>query len=122
MAQYTFRRCNTNKVGWLKDCNESPVYIDLNGDDVWTCQVYESAGTALTSAVLHLHYSNNIGGPWSDFQDLQLRIDKNTKTAGLVGQVGRYVRLEVVTGEGSDGFLDVFFYTRRSEIASSVIV
>ena len=121
MAEYVFRRCNTNKVGWLKDCTDAPVYIDLEGDDVWTCQVYESAGTAITSAVLHLHYSNNIGGPWSDFMDLQLRIDKNTKTAGLVGHVGRYVRLEVVTGEGSDSLLDVFFHTRRSEIASSVI-
>ncbi len=36
MADYIFRRCNTNKAGWLKDCNDAPVYIDLEGDDVWT--------------------------------------------------------------------------------------
>ena len=122
MAEYVFRRCNTNKTGWLKDCNDQPVYIDLNGDDVWTCTVFESAGTVLTNAVLHLHYSNDIGGPWFDFESAQLRIDKNGKTAGLVGHVGRYVRIETVTGEGSDGFLDVFFRTRRSDIATSVTV
>lgn len=121
MAEYVFRRCNTNKTGWLKDANQRAVYIDLDGDDVWTCTVFESAGTALTSAILHLHYSNDLGGPWFDFMDLQLRIDKNTKSAGLVGHVGRYVRLETVTGEGSDGFLDVYFHTRRSEISQSVI-
>ena len=121
MAEYVFRRCNTNKTGWLKDANQRAVYIDLDGDDVWTCTVFESAGTVLTNAILHLHYSNDLGGPWFDFMDLQLRIDKNTKSAGLVGHVGRYVRLETVTGEGSDGFLDVYFHTRRSEISQSVI-
>ena len=121
MAEYVFRRCNTNKTGWLKDANQRAVYIDLDGDDVWTCTVFESAGTVLTNAILHLHYSNDLGGPWFDFMDLQLRIDKNTKSAGLVGHVGRYVRIETVTGEGSDGFLDVYFHTRRSEISQSVI-
>jgi hypothetical protein len=122
MANYIFRRCNTNKVGWLKDCNDAPVYIDLEGDDVWTCTAYESAGTVLTNAIIHLHYSNDIGGPWVDFADAQIRIDKNSKTAGLVGHVGRYVRLEVATGEGSDSFLDIYFHTRRSDISSTVII
>ena len=122
MADYIFRRCNSKNVGWLKDTNDAPVYIDLEGDDVWTCTVFESAGSTLTNAVLHLNYSNDIGGPWVDFADAQVRIDKNSKTAGLVGHVGRYVRIETVTGEGSDSLLDVYFHTRRSDISSTVII
>jgi len=122
MADYIFRRCNSKNVGWLKDTNDAPVYIDLEGDDVFTCTVFESAGSVLTNAVLHLHYSNDIGGPWVDFADAQVRIDKNSKTAGLVGHVGRYVRIETVTGEGSDSLLDIYFHTRRSDISSTVII
>jgi len=122
MADYIFRRCNSKNVGWLKDTNDAPVYIDLEGDDVFTCTVFESAGSTLTNAVIHLHYSNDIGGPWVDFADAQVRIDKNSKTAGLVGHVGRYVRLETVTGEGSDSLLDIYFHTRRSDISSTVII
>lgn len=117
-----FRRCLTNKVGWLKDNEQNNVVIDLNGDDVFSCTVEEIAGTALTAAIIHVHYSNSLQGPWVDFQDVQLRIDKNAKTIGLVGQVGRYVRLEVVTAELTEGTIDVHFNSRSSQIDATAIV
>lgn len=117
-----FRRCRTNLLGWLTDSEQRPVYIYLGSDDVFSCTVEEVAGTALTNAIIHCHYSNCLQGPWVDFQDVQIRIDKNAKTVGLVGQVGRYVRLEVTTVEGSEGFIDVHFNSRSSQIDATAIV
>lgn len=109
-------------LGWLTDADHKPVYIDLGASDVFSCTVAEVAGTALTNAIIHCHYSNSLQGPWVDFQDVQIRIDKNAKTVGLVGQVGKYVRLEVVTVEGTEGFIDVHFNTRSSQIDVTAIV
>ena len=116
----TFFYCDATKSGWLKDCEQSPVLFDLNGDDVFSI-VLDLANGTWTSGKIDVQYSNAITGPWVDFETA-LHFDSASSTVGLVGHVGRYVRLNVHTALNSGSTCNVIFHSRRSDISSGVTV
>lgn len=116
----TFYYCDATKSGWLKDVDQNPVLFDLNGDDVFSIVLDLTVGS-WTSGKIDVQYSNSTSGPWVDFET-PLHFDSAASTVGLVGHVGKYVRLNVHTALNSGSLCNVIFHSRRSQIGTGVVV
>ncbi len=117
---YAFIGCDLNRAGCMRDANETLVAWDMGNDDVFVA-IVELVTGSWSTAVVHIHYSNTITGPWSDYTT-NLRFTSADRTTGLTAHVGRYVRCEVTTTPGAECRVDVTVHTRRSDIGAEVIV
>lgn len=115
-----FLACDMNRIGWMRDINESLVVVDMGTDDVFNMTVELVTGSWST-AVVHIHYANSVTGPWVDFTN-NIRFNSADRTTGLVAHVGRYVRCEVITAPGAECRVDIRVHTRKSEIGGEVLV
>jgi len=113
-----FQGCEAQYAGLLHDASQHVVIVDLAGYDVFSVVIQPTTGTIAT-ATIKVRYGNNVSGPFTDFSTA-ITLNTTTRGSGLVGVVGRYIVLDVTTGEGAASYLDVMVNARKSEIPTEV--
>lgn len=113
-----FTGCSAYYAGILQDAGSNYVVVDVEGMDVFAVTVQPISGTFSTAGI-SVRYGNSIAGPWNDFSSA-IVLNNATRGSGLVGVIGRYIALDVTTGEGAACLVDVAINTRRSDIPTEV--
>lgn len=113
-----FYGCNAKYAGILHDAAQALVVVNVEGFDVASVAILPTTGTFAT-AVVKVRYANDAGGPFVDF-GTTITLSNTTRGSGLLGVVGKYLALDVTTGEGADCFLDVFITPKKSELPVAV--
>lgn len=114
-----FFGCNAKHAGLLHDAAQALVVVDVEGFDVASVAILPTTGTFAT-AVVKVRYANDSSGPFVDF-GTPVTLSNATRGSGLLGVVGKYLAVEVTTGEGADCFMDVYVNLRRSSISAAPI-
>jgi hypothetical protein len=112
MKNVAFRGCDLSKAGWLVDGTSAPVVVDLADFDLFNITIELLIGS-MSGSQVQVQYSNHMCGPWVDF-DSVVHLDNTKRTSGLVGHVGRLVRLYVSSTPGGTAIADVYYHVRGS--------
>ena len=113
-----FQGCEAQYTGLLHDAAQHVVIMDVSGHDVFSVVIQPTTGTIATAS-LRVRYGNNVSGPFADFSTA-VTLNTSTRSSGLIGVVGKYIVLDVVTGEGAASYLDVMIDARKSEIPTEI--
>lgn len=117
----TLYRCNLKTAGLVQSANPLQTgVIDTTGFDSFSVAMVPREGTVATVAV-KVRYGNDRAGPFYDFRTA-LTLSTGTRATGLTAVSGRWIAIEITTGEGSDSYADFGIELRNGPHGAAINV